>query len=77
MWILPLDISLAVTIPHEIAGALVRAVDAGQTVVVHGATDEACCGVLNLVRMFAGGGGPDWFVSLAQARLRTRSAELS
>jgi hypothetical protein len=56
VWMLPLDMSPAVPIPHEIAEALVRAVDAGQTVVIHGATDEACCGVVNLVRMFAGGG---------------------
>ena len=56
VWMLPLDMSPTVPIPHEIAGALVRAVDARQTVVFHGATDEACCGVRNLVAMFAGGG---------------------
>jgi hypothetical protein len=46
VWMLPLDMSPAVLIPHEIAGALVQAVDA---------PDEACCGVRNLVAMFAGG----------------------
>jgi hypothetical protein len=56
VWMLPLDMSPAVTIPHEIAGTLVKAVDEGKTVVLHGVTEEACRGVMNLVRMFAGGG---------------------
>ena len=56
VWMLPLDMSPSVLIPHEIAGRLIQAVDARKTVIVHGATDEACCGVLRLVQMFAGGG---------------------
>ena len=38
------------------AAALLNPVDTRKTVVFHGATDEACCGVRNLVAMFAGGG---------------------
>jgi hypothetical protein len=56
VWMLPLDMSPAVLIPHEIAGALVQAVDARKTVVIHGVTDEAVMGVVWLVARFAGGG---------------------